>query len=298
MQRHIDKFIRYLEIEKNASVHTILNYRLDLEKFNKFLGGQQTGGNSSSAVAVSIEKVDYLTLRRFLAALKQKNIKARTISRKISCLRTFFKFLVREGYLKENPTLLISSPKIDKHLPNFLTEEEMGRLIEFPPDDTVLGLRDRAIFETLYSTGMRISELILLTSDSLDYIAGVVKVQGKGKKERLIPIGERAIEAIRRYLTARQNNSQNLFLNKRGSRITDRGVRVVLNKYIGAIVHRHNISPHTFRHSFATHLLNRGADLRSVQELLGHANLSTTQVYTHLTTDRLKAIYDKAHSRA
>jgi integrase/recombinase XerC len=296
MQRYIDKFLRYLEIEKNASNHTILNYRLDLEEFAKFLEGGFSSENKN--IFLAIEKVDYLTLRRYLAVLKQKNIKPKTIARKISCLRTFFKFLVREGYLKNNPALLISSPKLEKLLPTFLTEEEISRLIEAPSEDTVLALRDRAIFETLYSTGMRISELVSLTCDSIDYISGIVKVEGKGKKERFIPIGEKAIEAIRKYLAKREVNSKNLFLNKRGKRITARGVRVILNKYIKVLAQRHKISPHTFRHSFATHLLNRGADLRSVQELLGHANLSTTQIYTHLTTERLKAIYDKAHSRA
>jgi integrase/recombinase XerC len=291
MRRYIDKFLRYLEIEKNASAHTIINYRLDLEEFLRF-------SQAGKADTPDIAKVDYLTLRRFLASLKQKNIKSRTISRKVSCLKTFFKFIVREGYLKDNPALLISSPKVDKYLPQFLTEQEMMRLIEAPSCDTVSGLRDRAIFETLYSTGMRISELVSLEEDSLDYIAGVTKVLGKGKKERLVPVGERAIAAIRKYLAKRKHNARALFLNNRGKRITDRGVRVILDKYIRIMSEKKNISPHTFRHSFATHLLNRGADLRSVQELLGHANLSTTQVYTHLTTEKLKAIYDKAHSRA
>jgi len=293
MQRHIGKFIRYLEIEKNASPHTILNYKLDLEEFAGFLRGPDKASSP-----VGVEKIDYLTLRKFLAALKKRNVKARTVARKISCLRTFLKFLIREGYLKENPVMLISTPKVEKHLPNFLTEAEVTRLIELPAKDTVSGLRDRAIFETLYSTGMRISELVALSDDSIDHISGVTKVRGKGKKERLVPIGDRAITAIRHYLSKRPHKSRSLFLNNRGKRITDRGVRVILDKYLQKMSEKRNISPHTFRHSFATHLLNRGADLRSVQELLGHANLSTTQVYTHLTTDRLKAIYDKAHSRA
>ncbi|HDZ77439.1 MAG TPA: tyrosine recombinase XerC [Candidatus Omnitrophica bacterium] len=293
MQRYIDKFVRYLEIEKNASVYTILNYKSDLEEFARFLRGPD-----KTVSPIALEKIDYLTLRKFLAALKQRNVKPRTVSRKISCLRTFFKFFLREGHLKENPALLISTPKVDKHLPNFLTEAEVTRLIELPSKDTVSGLRDRAIFETLYSTGMRIGELVALSDDSIDYISGVTKVRGKGKKERLVPIGDKAITAIRRYLSKRPHKTRSLFLNNRGKRITDRGVRVILDKYLQKMCEKRNISPHTFRHSFATHLLNRGADLRSVQELLGHANLSTTQVYTHLTTDRLKAIYDKAHSRA
>ncbi|MEK6715833.1 MAG: site-specific tyrosine recombinase/integron integrase [Candidatus Omnitrophota bacterium] len=316
MQRFIDKFLRFLEIEKNYSAHTILNYRLDLEGFSNFLKYSRLGsvrnnppkadivskGEISNRAgydeAVDIEKIDYLSLRRYLAALKEKNLKSRTIARKVSCLKTFFKFLVREGYLKDNPAILVLGPKVDKNLPNFLSEEDVVRLIEAPQRDTVLGLRDRAIFETLYSTGIRIGELVSLNKDSLDYISGMAKVQGKGKKERLIPVGERAIEAIRKYLNIRQSDSKALFLNDRRVRITARGVRFVLKKYINAVSQKQNISPHTFRHSFATHLLNRGADLRSVQELLGHANLSTTQIYTHLTTERLKAVYDKAHSRA
>lgn len=294
MQRYIDKFIRYLEIERNYSVNTLLNYRLDLEEFNNFLRRL----SPDKAAPLEVEKIDYLTLRRYLAILKEKNIKARSIARKISCLKTFFKFLLREGLLKENPAVLVSVPKIDKHLPIFLSEEDMVRLIEAPCGDNNLSLRDRAIFETLYSTGMRISELTALDIDSVDYISGVAKVLGKGKKERLVPVGERAIEAIRAYLDKRNSDAKALFLNGRGARISARGIRFVLNKYISVLSQKQHISPHTFRHSFATHLLNRGADLRSVQELLGHANLSTTQIYTHLTTDRLKAIYDKAHSRA
>lgn len=303
MQRYIDKFIRYLEIEKNYSKHTILNYRLDLEEFALFLRPQRqesdpASGAASKAQETDVAKIDYLSLRRYLAALKQKNIVARSIARKISCLRTFFKFLTRESIIKDNPALLLSSPKIDKRLPVFLSEEEMFRLLEAPKNDTPLGLRDRAIFEALYSTGMRISELVSLNYDSIDYISGVVKVQGKGKKERLLPIGDKAIAAIRKYLQARAGNDKGLFLNHRGGRLTDRGARVILAKYIKSLLINQKVSLHTFRHSFATHLLNHGADLRSVQELLGHANLSTTQVYTHLTMDRLKTIYNKAHSRA
>lgn len=286
MQRYIEKFIRYLEIEKNYSRHTILNYRLDLQDFRAFLG------------ETLIENVDYLSLRKYLATLKEKNLKARTVGRKLSSLRSFFKFLTREGYIKTNPILGLSSPKLDKHLPQFLTEEEVSRLIAsvLPKDER--GLRDRAILETFYSTGMRISELVGLRVEDIDFISGVVKVMGKGRKERMLPIGEPAISAIRAYLEKRRKQPDALFLNKNGRRITDRGVRNIVEKYIQIASIKQAVSPHTLRHSFATHLLNRGADLRSVQELLGHANLSTTQIYTHLTTERLKSVYDKAHPRA
>lgn len=289
MERYIDKFLRYLEIERNYSKHTLLNYRLDLKNFEKFLSG------------TALEACDYLTLRKYLAHLKENNLSARSVGRKLSALRSFFKFLTREGYLKTNPILIILSPKQDKHLPLFLTEDEVARLIEAAlPKDTKdeRGLRDRAILETFYSTGIRISELVALSLPDIDFISGVVKVMGKGKKERLAPIGEKALSAIRAYLDKRKKQTDTLFLNKNNARITDRGVRNIVKKYISLAGIKHGVSAHTLRHSFATHLLNRGADLRSVQELLGHANLSTTQIYTHLTTDKLKNVYDKAHPRA
>jgi len=286
MDRNLEKFIRYLEIEKNYSKLTILNYRLDLEGFLKFLAG------------ASLESVDYLTVRKYLALLKERNLNSRTVSRHLSSLRSFFKFLTREGFLKSNAITSVSSPKLDKHLPLFLTEAEVAQLIQasLPKDET--GLRDRAILETFYSTGIRISELVGLSLDDMDFIGGIVKVRGKGKKERIAPIGDQAIRALREYLEARSKQSQAVFLNKRGSRITDRGVRTIVAKYLRIAGLKQGVSPHTLRHSFATHLLDRGADLRTVQELLGHANLSTTQIYTHLTTEKLKNVYDKAHPRA
>lgn len=286
MKRYIEKFTSYLEIEKNASSYTILNYKVDLDEFSDFLKD------------IPIEKVDYITLRKFLAHLKAKNLKSRTLARKISCLRTFFRFLCRESYLKSNPTTLLLTPKLDKRLPEFLTEDEMVKLLEAPSKDELFCLRDRAILESLYSTGMRIGELVGLNIDDVDFIAGVVKVRGKGKKERLLPVGEKALTALRRYIENRKKKTDELFLNKNGTRLSDRGVRDILEKYIRQTSSKENISPHTLRHSFATHLLNNGADLRSVQELLGHVNLSTTQIYTHLSTERLKNIYDKAHPRA
>mgnify|MGYP001578740835 FL=1 len=286
IDRHIEKYIRYLEIEKNASEHTILNYKKDLEEFKKFLG------------EAKIESVSYLTLRKFLSTLKERGLKSRSISRKLSSLRSFFRFLNREGLLKSDPTSAISSPKLEKHLPIFLTEDEITRLVESPDTKELSGFRDRAILETFYSTGMRVSELIGLNQENIDFFGGVAKVMGKGRKERLTPIGDRALRAIREYLERRDNSQPAVFLNKNGRRLTARGVRVILDRYVRILALRENISPHSLRHSFATHLLNRGADLRSVQELLGHANLSTTQIYTHLTTDRLKSVYDKAHPRA
>jgi len=289
MEKYIEKFIRYLDIEKNYSKHTILNYRLDLEDFRKFLS------------EAPLEKVDYLVLRKYLAALKEKNLGNRTVNRRLSALRSFFRFLTREGYIKTNPILILSSPKLEKHLPSFMTEDEVTKLIEsaFQKNEKdERGLRDRAILETFYSTGLRISELVGLSMDDVDFISGIVKVMGKGKKERIAPIGEVAIAAIRKYLDKRKKQNNAIFLNKNGGRITTRGVRDIVEKYIRSAGIKQGVSPHTFRHSFATHLLNRGADLRTVQELLGHANLSTTQIYTHLTTEKLKSVYDKAHPHA
>ncbi|MDD5662353.1 MAG: tyrosine recombinase XerC [Candidatus Omnitrophica bacterium] len=289
MDKYIEKFMRYMEIEKNYSQHTLTNYKLDLKDFSKFCG------------ELNLEKIDYLLLRKYLAVLKEKNLGNRTLGRHLSALRSFFRFLCREGYLKANPILMLSSPRLDKHLPSFMTEEEVSRLIEsaLPKDNNdELGLRNRAILETFYSSGLRISELVALSLEDIDFIAGIVKAMGKGKKERVVPIGDAALTAIRKYLDKRKKQSNAVFLNKNGKRISARGVRDVVEKYLKSAGIQRGISPHTFRHSFATHLLNRGADLRTVQELLGHANLSTTQIYTHLTTDKLKNVYDKAHPRA
>lgn len=286
MDRYIEKFLRYLDLEKGASAHTILNYKLDLLEFKNFVG------------EIDLQKIDYLTIRRFLAVLKAKNLLQRSVSRKLSTLRSFFRFLSQDGIVKSNPTSSILSPKQEKHLPQFLTEEEVIKLIESPAGDDVLVLRDRAILETFYSTGMRISELVGLDIKNIDFISSVVKAMGKGKKERLVPIGDKAVFAIKKYLDERKVSSDAVFLNKNKKRITSRGVRNIVAKYIHKVSLKNGLSPHSIRHSFATHLLDRGADLRSVQELLGHSNLSTTQIYTHLTTDRLKKIYEKAHPRA
>jgi len=289
MQRFIDRFIRYLEIEKNYSMHTLVNYRYDLEEFNRFWQQED------------IEKIDYIVLRRYLASLKEKHLKSRSVARRLSSLRSFFKFLTREGFLKTNPMLSLSSPKLDKHLPQFLTEEEVVRLIDavvLTGSDDLLRLRNKALLEVFYSTGMRISEVAGLNQEDVDFVSSTVKVRGKGKKERLVPIGEQALRVLRSYLDVRARNDQAIFLNKNSRRITPRGIRGIVSKYLRLASIKDGVSVHTLRHSFATHLLNRGADLRSVQELLGHADLSTTQIYTHLTTERLKSVYDKAHPRA
>ena len=289
MEKYLEKFIRYMEIEKNYSSHTILNYKLDLQDFYKFITG------------TDLEKVDYLVLRKYLAVLKEKGLANRSVGRRLSALRSFFRFLSREGYIKINPVLMLSSPKLDKHLPSFMTEEEVYKLIEsaFAKNSIdLLGLRDRAILETFYSSGLRISELVGLDLPDVDFISGILKIRGKGKKERIVPIGESALKTIRGYLEKRKKQTDAVFLNNNSRRITTRGVRDIVVKYLRLAGIKPGVSAHTFRHSFATHLLNRGADLRTVQELLGHANLSTTQIYLHLTTEKLKSVYDKAHPHA
>ena len=289
MDRYINKYLTYLEIEKNASGHTISNYHLDLKQFRAFLSDKD------------VRKIDRLDIRKYLGFLKGRNLKKRTLARKLSTLRSFFKFLLRDGYIKSNPVAGVTSPKLEKRLPIFLDVNKVTKLVESPDKISLLGLRDRAILETLYSTGMRVSELVGLNIGRVDFIGGMVKVYGKGKKERLIPIGDRALRAIRDYLgkePSDKKENQAIFLNKSRSRLTDRGVQNLINKYVLRTSLKEKISPHTLRHSFATHLLDRGADLRSIQELLGHASLSTTQIYTHVTTEHLKSVYNKAHPRA
>ncbi|MEE8360387.1 MAG: tyrosine recombinase XerC [Candidatus Omnitrophota bacterium] len=286
IDRYIDKFVNYLTIEKNFSGHTIINYTYDLKGFSSFLGDKP------------LESVDYLMIRKYLAALRSREYKKKSVARKLSALRSLFKFLYKEGHIKSNPLSTISTPKQDKNLPHFLDTASVVKLIESADAKDPWGARDRAIMEILYSSGIRVSELVGLDIEDVDFIGGVVKVMGKGKIERICPIGDEASNSLRSYLGKRPKKNKALFLNKAGGRLHDRSVRRIIDKYIKKISLKEKISPHTFRHSFATHLLDRGADLRSVQELLGHKNLSTTQIYTHITMERLKAVYDKTHPRA
>ncbi|MBF0490193.1 MAG: tyrosine recombinase XerC [Candidatus Omnitrophica bacterium] len=286
MKNYIEKFLSHLEVEKNYSPLTLINYKIDLEDFSVFLG--QT----------AIDKVDYSILRRFLAQIRGRNLKPRSIARKLSSLRSFFKYLQREKIVASNPAALLVTPKLDKPLPHFLSEQEAVRIMDAPSEDKVSQFRDKAIFETLYSTGIRVSELVGLDIDDVDFISNIIRVMGKGRKERLVPIGNKALEAIQHYIDRRPQKVNVLFLNKNHTRLSTRGVCNIVNKYVTLQAIAQHVTPHMFRHSFATHLLNHGADLRSVQELLGHVNLSTTQIYTHLTTDKLKKVYDQAHPRA
>lgn len=295
MDRLAEKFLRYLEGEKNFSVHTRTAYRTDLAEFYRFLGER------GPATATRDD------LRRFLGSLaaRPEPFSKRTVARKLASIRSFYKYLLREGFVKKNPASTVRNPKLDRRLPLVLDETEVSQLLDSPEDDPS-GRRDKAILETLYSTGMRVSELVGLEQSRIDFISGICRVTGKGSKDRLCPIGDKALRAIRDYLAVRgkavKKEAKAVFLNHSpnqcGSKLTARSVRRILDKYIERTCRRQGISPHTLRHSFATHLLNRGADLRSVQELLGHENLSTTQIYTHVSTARLKEAYDKAHPRA
>ena len=287
----VARFLRYLSAERNASPHTCRNYALDLDQFFAFLGHRRLGALKA------------LDIRRFVAHLSTQQLARRTIARKLSCVRSFFRFLCREGRLSHNPAAAIPTPRLDKRLPSFLDEQQVTRLLEAPSTERWHGLRDRAILETLYSTGMRVSELVGLNREDVDEISGTVIVRGKGKKERLCPIGEPALKAIRGYLARRPPDKKlrvpyALFVSQKGTRLTVRQVDRGLARYVRLTQLSPSISPHSLRHSFATHLLDRGADLRSVQELLGHSSLSTTQIYTHITPQRLKKVYDQAPPRA
>jgi len=286
---YTEKFLNYLGIEKNYSQHTVSNYKADLNELESFLSAQ--GGKD-------IGSIDYFLLRKFLSLLNERRLGKRTISRKISTLKSFFKFIIREQIIKSNPAATLIYPRLDKPLPKCMTEKEVEMVIGLPEGTGVLVLRDKAILEFLYSTGARVSEMVSLKIENVDLISGFAKVKGKGRKERLLPLGEPAVSSIKNYLDKRTDTVSHLFLNKRNRALSDRGVRGIIYKYVQKAASFLKISPHTFRHSFATHLLNRGADLRSVQELLGHSSIATTQVYTHLTISSLKAVYEKAHPRA
>jgi integrase/recombinase XerC len=246
----------------------------------------------------------YLNIRTYLAKLNEKEYAKRSVSRKLSALRSFYLYLVREGKLEISPFVYVRTPKQDKKLPQFMYVEQMELLLNAPDLSTSLGIRDRAIMETLYASGMRVSELVGLNDKSLDLDHGMALAFGKGSKERYVLLGAPSVAAIRKYmlesrsLLSQKAEEDALFLNYTGNRLSDRSVRRIIDKYIDQLATINHVSPHTFRHSFATHMLEAGADLRTVQELLGHVNLSTTQIYTHVTKDHLQSIYNKAHPRA
>ena len=294
----IRQFISYLSQEKSASPHTCRNYQRDLEQFESFL--KNSGTCLSPSGEMDVVKIDRLVLRKYLSFLHKKNKKS-SIARKVSTLRSFFKYLVREQLALSNPVKSVSSPKLEKVLPTTLTVDEAFRLVESPGEEhDDPSLRDRAILELLYSSGIRVSELVGLNLKQLDLDLGLVRVMGKRKKERIAPVGSKAMESLRAYLKERgeMEEEEPLFVNSRGGRLTSRSVGRLVKKYTKRAGIFRNISPHTLRHTFATHLLDSGADIREIQEMLGHASLSTTQRYTHLTLGKLMEVYDKAHPRS
>jgi len=306
LKRYIDEFKRYLEIERGASQHTIANYLSDLKQFFDFLR-ETVLCTSDSDSDIDMKQIDNVIIRTFLGYLHKKRMRSSSMARKLATLRTFFKFLCREGYIEKNYAKVVATPKMEKRIPSFLPVDEIFQLIETPDQRTFLGLRDRAILEIFYATGIRVSELVSLNYDDLNQELRFIKVKGKGNKERIVPFGKKAAEALKEYLEKLEETKRvkhwdidqnGIFLNRNGGRLTVRGIRKIVDKHIRKSAIARHVSPHTLRHTLATHLLDGGADLRVIQELLGHVSLSTTQKYTHVTTDRLMEVYDKAHPRA
>lgn len=305
MQKFIDDFMRHLKYERNASAHTLRNYESDLVQFHDYLAPVGTDGQRRE---VPIHEIDNLTIREYMASLYDRQQKKSSIHRKVATLRTFFRYLCREGILENNPATLVSSPRVERKLPNHLTIEQMVRFIETPETETVLGKRDRAILELLYASGLRVSELVGLNLTDIDFDNQTLRVKGKGRKVRIVPFGVHAKTALQVYLGVRGEllfeadagkvDPNAVFFNYQGTRITTRSVGRMLDKYLKMCADLHHISPHSLRHSFATHLLDAGADLRAIQELLGHARLSTTQQYTHVSMDKLMEVYDRSHPKA
>ena len=298
----ISKFLEHLTHERNMSPHTLRNYASDLAQFREHLCSIEKRPD------VDVKEIDRLTIREWMASLHNDHKKT-SVARKLASLRTFFQFLIREGIVDVNPAKLVATPKIERKLPNHLSMEDAVRFIETPDTNTDLGRRDRAIIEFLYATGIRVGELVSINLKDIDFRERLVRVTGKRKKQRIVPFHAHALQALMLYLSetrpaflnnapAAERDSQAVFLNYQGTRITTRSVGRMIDKYIKQCSDIHNISPHSLRHSFATHLLDQGADLRDIQELLGHALLSTTQIYTQVSMEKMIAVYDKAHPKA
>jgi integrase/recombinase XerC len=292
----LDAFLDDLEHRRGLSLHTVENYHSDLLQFEKFLE-RELGIHEPRGI-------DVLSIRAFLAKLHRDGAARASIARKLAAIRTFFRHLAREGIVEKNPARLVSTPRLDRKIPPRIEQVEVERLLECPDETTTLGRRDGAILELLYATGLRVGELVSLDLANCDFPNMLVRVLGKGRKERIVPFGEPAAESIqiylrdRRALVQRGEGTDALFLNARGGRLTARSIRRLLDRYLRKAALSSKLSPHSLRHAFATHLLERGADLRSIQELLGHQSLSTTQKYTYLSTQKLLDVYQKSHPKA
>ncbi len=294
MKREISEFLEYLRHERNASAHTIAGYRRDLSQFSDYLGEKE----------IPLRQADNIHIRGFMAYLHERRLKKSTLARKLAAVRSFYQYGVRKKWIAENPAKIVATPKQERLVPSFLSEEEMAGFLEIPPSGKPLDLRDQAALELLYATGIRVSELVGINLEDVNLGERLVRVRGKGKKERLVPFGRVAEERLSTYLKARscllgENIGERaMFLNYHGGRITSRSVERIVDKYIHLTAIKRKISPHSLRHSFASHLLSRGADLRVIQELLGHESLATTQKYTHLDLGRLMDVYRKSHPRS
>lgn len=301
MGTHLSAFLDYLKYERGAPENTLDAYSRDLRKFFSFL--KEAGPNEKYP---DVEVISIEDIRGFIGGLFRGKQKRSTIGRNLASIKSFFKYLVKKDILEKNPADLVSSPKIENRLPTTITVDEAFSLVEAPKSDKPLEKRNRAILEVFYSTGIRVSELVGLDLDSVDFDTGVIKVLGKGGKERISLLGSKAMAALNDYLTNGRERLINkdtcseraLFLNARGARLTPRSIERIVDRYVKIAGVNKKISPHSLRHSFATHMLDSGADLRSIQEFLGHASLSTTQKYTHVSVDKLMEVYDRAHPRA
>ena len=298
MRKQVGQFLQYMRVERGASEHTLKGYREDLLSLADYLADEQDHTPAPGSISTT-------ELRGFVSALHEAGYAKSSIARRLASLRSFFKFGQREGWVKTNPAKALRNPRKAHKLPHFLSSAEIGKLLAAPPADEPAGLRDRAILETLYSAGLRVSELVGLNDGDLDFAAGVARVRGKGRRERFAPIGSHAVRALKRWQKVRQLSAKApqdrqapVFVNKFGTRISTRSVARMLEKYLRETSLDQRTSPHTLRHSFATHLLDRGADIRSVQELLVLKDTVTTEIYTHVSTSNLRAAYEKAHPRA
>jgi len=294
MKKELEQFLNHLRYERNASAHTISAYRSDLSQLAVFLEERET----------RLRKIDNVAVRAFLAHLHERGLKKSSLARKLAAVRSFFQFCLRKGWVEDNAAKVVATPKQERHVPSFLSEDEMAEFLNFPSSDKPLDRRDKAILELLYATGIRVSELVGINLEDVNFGERLIRVRGKGKKERLVPFGRKAEQSLAIYLGSRpfilkdRLSETALFLNCAGERLTARSVERTVAKYIRMTAVRRKISPHSLRHSFASHLLSRGADLRVIQELLGHESLATTQKYTHLNLRQLIDVYKKSHPRS
>jgi integrase/recombinase XerC len=305
MEKEIDDFGVHMEVERNLSPNTKKNYLADIRQFKKFLDVNSISAKKDDSG--DLIDIDHIVIRAYLGSLHREGLKKVTISRKITAIRTFFNYLLRKGRMKVNTAQMVQSPKIEKYIPVFLSVDEMVTLFNAKNLTNEIDLRDRAIIEIFYSSGIRLSELVGLNMGDIDYNQGLMKIRGKGKKERIVPVGDQAIAAINMYIEKKHHisfsNSENrsdepIFINREGTRLSSRSVARILDKLVLSSGLGRKISPHTLRHTFATHMMEAGADLRSIQEFLGHESLSTTQKYTSVSVGRLLDVYDKAHPKS